>query len=56
VYGPWVVWPFAEPYVYDRMIKEAAPLIREFVADARLRERIAKLPAFDAADRSRRNG
>jgi hypothetical protein len=36
--------------VLDRVIEEVTPLMRKSVADARLRERIAELPALDAID------
>lgn len=38
--------------VFDRPMEDTAPLIRGFVADAALRERIAVLPPVDLADRS----
>ena len=50
-YGP---WSGCSPNygVYDRLMEETAPSNRGFVADARLRQRIAELPALNAINRS----
>jgi hypothetical protein len=43
-YGPWSCVRSPDYHSHDKAVRSALPLVRQFVADARLRERIAELP------------